>query len=357
MATLGPLEPEQDPKAGSEVAEAAEAAAAAWSTRLAMAGSSSSSSRAHFQRSMEAQQAASARLEKDLMKARADLQSIYAGSSRTAGGGGGEATRAGLCSGTEEIVGIALSEGAVDEVGGDGGGGGSENRCPPGTPAGEEKHSEGGLHQEAAGNSVATHVVEGSHLARVLAVLLGGDPTTPEKTVVGRVSDAPPLSLRLADFPPALQAVFRQGSAAGSPADALKHRVVSSRGAHERRKEEDLKHQKRKQARENAAEIGKTELGLAGKLAWNLNGGEHAAVTTSAASCARVVGGRGRSESRPAEGLDPAEGDSTVSNAVAEGHGESASLAGAFHRYKAKSSLFQRWLDERVSPSLSQPES
>lgn len=361
-ALFGMQEAEGPQKEGPEAMETS-TAAAAWSTRLAMTGSSSSSasSRAHFQRSMKAQQAASARLEKYLMKARADLQSIYAGN-RTAdvggggggSGGGGKAVSAVLRPGTKERLGIALSEGAFDEVDGDGGEGGNGSQCPPESPTSEEKRSGGAYMQEKTGESVATRVAEGSHLARVLAVLLGGDPTAAE-AVAGRVSDAPSLPLRLTDFPATLQAVFGEGPAATSAAAAtaaFEHRVVSSKGAHERSEETRLRRQKRRWARECPVEIDrKSDFGLARKAAANGHSGHPAANTTG-----RVhhVDGCGRKEPRPETGL-PSAGASPAVSGVAEGR-ESCSLTRAFHGYKAKSSLLERWLAERVSPSLSQPD-
>lgn len=353
-AALFGLQEAEDAKegpAGATKTDTAEAAAAAaWSTRLAMTGSSSDAARAHFQRSMKAQQVASARLEKDLMKARADLQSIYAGS-RTAGVGGGgraKATSAGLRPGTEEErLGVALPERELDEVDGDEGEGSNDNRSSPESPTGEKERSGGvSTKEENAGESVATHAVEGSHLARVLKVLLGGDPAG------GRVSDAPSLSLRLTDFPPTLQAVFGQGPAVTSPAaKTFEHRVTSSKGAHARCGEKLLGQQKRRWARKNPVQIDERELGLAGKAAASENGRVYPAAPATGHAGAD---GCGRREDRPEQKPHSARGASTVSGVV-EGR-ERCSVTGAFQGYEAKSSLLQRWLDERGSPPLPQPD-
>lgn len=341
------LQETEDPKEGRGVTET-DTAAAAWSTRLAMAGSSSAAAQVHFQRSMKAQQAASARLENDLMKARADLQSIYAGS-RTAGlggGGRGRATGAGLRPGTEEeVLGIALSEAEHDRGDGDGGEGSNDHQCSPESPTGEEKRDCCASAKEKAGEPVATHAIEGSHLARVLAVLLGGDPA-------GRVSDDPPtLPLRLADFPPTLQAVFGGGPAVASPATFEHHRVMSSKGAHGRRRETRLSQQKKRRwARESPVQIdGRSEIDLAGKAASSENGRVLSAATGHAGA-----DGYGRTEGRREEMLHSAWGASTEPGA-AEGR-DRCSFTGELHGYKAKSSLLQRWLDERESPPLPQPD-
>lgn len=346
-AALFGLQEAEDPNERPEVMEVG-TAAAAWSTRLAMVGPSSPSSRAHFQRSMKAQQAASARLEKDLMKARADLQTIYS-SSRTANGDG-KAVGAGLWAGTEEILGIALSGGSLNEMGGDAGEENNDDQCPPDSPTGEEKRSGGVLTQEKARESVAAHVVEGSHLARVLAALLGEDPNAAAKK---RVSEhALPFSLRLTDFPPTLQAVFGEGPAATSLAAAFEHRVTSSKGAHERWGGTRLGQQTRKWAREGPVEIDESEFGLAGMAAANENSKYPAATRTTRQV---HVDGCGREVDRQKKIGPPSTGGAPTVPGVAEGR-ESCSLTGAFRGYKAKSSLLQRWLTEKVPPSLPQPD-
>eukprot|EP00752_Nemacystus_decipiens_P006460 g5818.t1 len=299
------------------------AAAAAWSTRLAMTGSSSAATRGHFQRSMKAQQAASARLEKDLVKARADLRSIYAGSRTADVGGGGKALNAGLRPGTdEERLGNALSEGEeLDEVDGGGGAGSNGNQCSPESPTDEEERSGGVSTKEVPYESVPnSHAVEGSHLARVLAALLGGDPA-------GRGSDAPTLSLRLKDFPPELQSVFGGGPAA---ANASEFRATSSKGAHTRCGETGLSQPRQRYERESPMEVFESRLGRAGRAAASENG-RVLAVSTGHAG----TDGCGQRERQREEGQ------------------ERCSFTGAFHGYKAKSSLLQRWLDEKGSLPVS----
>eukprot|EP00903_Cladosiphon_okamuranus_P008779 g8410.t1 len=345
-----------DPKKGQRATETEAAAAAPWSTRLAMTGPSLASSREHFERSMKAQQAASARLEKDLVKARADLKSIFAGSrtSDVGGGGGGGKTvvSAGLRPGMEEgRPGVALSEGARDVVGGDGREGGNDNQHSPESPTNQESRNRGDAHSKGkAGESVAYHVAKGSHLSRVLVALLGGDPAA-AATVPGKASDVPPPSLRLTDFPPVLQAVFGEELAPSSPAAAFEDRVASSKGGHGRFGESGLRQLKRRWAKESTAvETLKGGFGLAGNASASENGRVYSATTLTSQV---GVDGCGRRESPREEGLHPAAGESTAVSGVAEGQ-EKCSLTGAFQGYQAKSSLLQRWLDERVSPPLSQ---
>lgn len=347
---------EGDPKEGQGATDT-DTAAAAWSTRLAMTGSSLASSREHFELSMKAQQAASALLEKDLMKARADLQSIYAGSRAADIGGGGGSDKTAVVSAalrarTEDgRPGIALSGGALDEMKGDGGEGDNDNQFSPESPTSEKSRSGGAFTKEKAGEPVATHVAKGSHLSRVLAVLLGGDPAA-AATVAGKASDAPPLSLRLTDFPPVLQAVFGEGPAATSPAIAFEDRAASSKGAHGRSGKSGLRQPKRRWAKESTVEPGKRDFGLAGNAAASENGRVYPAATLT-----NQVGvdGCGRREGRRQGRLSSAAGASTAVPSATDGR-ESCSLTGAFQGYQAKSSFLRRWLDERVSPPLSQPD-
>lgn len=282
---------------------------------------------------MKAQQDASARLEKDLMKARADLQSIYAGRRRADVGGKAPSVVLSSEAG-EERSRIALSEGALDEVGCEGDEPIAGGECLAENPTVEEKRSGGVSAKQIPAEPVATHVVEGSHLARVLAVLLGEHPTAAE-AAAPRASNAPSRSLRLKDFPPTIQAIFGEGvGPAATPAAATLDPAMGSKGTHERCGETRLSRRTRRWARGSPIEVDKSMLCFAGKAAAT----EHRGVNTAATSPTGRAGvdGCGRKEDRRDDGQ------------------ESCSLAGGFQGYKAKSSLLQKWMSERVFPSLSQ---
>ena len=361
----GPQEP-QEPKE-EQGAAAVAAAAAAWSTRSVIAGSSSASSRAHFERSMAAQQAISERLEKDLAKARADLGSIYAGS-RTKGGGG-KALGPGVLPGKEEIFGATRSDGALDDANGDAEGGNPDIQTPPDNQTGEDQGSGGAFVEDKVGEVVDGSVVGGPYMARVLAALLGGEPTA--ETEVGR---APSQSLRLADFPPALHAVFGKGQAPATflPFPAAAGRAPGVEGAHRRcgetltrqqarsrsRRSISAERRERRQTRGNPAGVdGEPRVGFAGKAA--SSGGSN---TASTAACpatwttdhqACVGGGGGRKAGRRGQGMDSGAGSGATSDRAVGGE-ESRSLTGAFRGYEAKSPLLQRWLVERAALSVAQ---
>ncbi len=329
-------------------AAAAAAAAAAWSTRSAIAGSSSASSRAHFQRSMTAQQAISVRLEKDLAKARADLRSIHAGS-RTKKGGGGALLGVGLLPEQEERAGVNSSEGALDEADGD------YHQTPPDNQTREDEDSggAGGASVEGeAGEAVKSSVAGGSYMARVVAALLGGEPTA--ETDIGR---APSQSLRWADFPPALQAVFGEGQATAT-------RMLSPDGAPSEQFGEALTRQQARswsrraaattevsERRGNPVGVDETRVRFAGKDA---SGESDTAARPVASTADRLrVDRGGRKAGRWEQGSHSGAGGVETASGVAGGV-ESGSLAGAFRGYEAKSPLLQRWLVERAAPSLSQ---
>lgn len=347
--------PQEESNGGQEEAGAAApagavAAAAAWSTRSMIAGSPSASSRQHFQRSMAAQQAISVRLERDLAKARADLQSIHAGS-RTNKGGGVKAMGVGFSPRQEERASMNSSEGALDETDGD------DNQTPPDNSSREDKDSGGGGGsapvEDTAGEAVKSSVVGGPYMARVLAALLGGEPTA--EVEVGR---APSQSLRLADFPPALQAVFGQGQATAP-------RILSSDGAQTENSGDSVTRQQARswsrraaateapERRGNPVGIDETQVRFVGRAA----SGESGMAVHPVASAADRLGvdRGGRKAGRWEQGLNSGAGGAETASGIAGGL-ETGLLAGAFRGYEAKSPLLQRWLVERAAPSLSQPD-
>lgn len=223
-------------------------------------GGMASTSRAYFDRSMQAQQEVSARLEKDLVKARADLQMIYATHENNGADdddGGGTCTGQGGESG-EGVLPSAGTPRRGDVVNectrrGDGSNNSSveEQMYQPSSSI-----VEGGINNQHprptgvnpnAKNTDTPINISGPYMARVLTALLGGDTesiaeaTTSLELLTGRKkkrrknsnttrdrrglttgpmstrSPAPaPPPLRLSDYPPMLQAVF-----SGDPAALL----------------------------------------------------------------------------------------------------------------------------------------
>lgn len=374
---------------GRSEAEAA-TAAAAWSTRSALAEcSSSASSRVAFQRSMKTQQEVSARLERDLAKARADLQSIYAGSRTKHGGGCGDGNvmGIGLLRRKEGRSGEIMAEEVVTEADGDddvGEGSDDDDKNPFNNPTGEDNaqvqnstthggHSAGEFEQDKASDYIAPHIVEGSHMARVLAALLGAD-STATATAMGRLSDAPPPSLRLTDYPPMLQAVFGEDPAVAlpllAPTAASERPVVMGSDRRQARSGETrlggagvLKKQQarswsygpvpadgrqKRWARESRDVKVHEEDGFgrgADKDAADELNMHPAATNMGSGAC-----GGGRDADRWGE-QNTSGGEAGVAPGVAE-VSQSSSSTDAFRGYEAKSSLLQRWLAERVSPPL-----
>lgn len=351
---------------GSELDSETAAAAAAWSTRAAMAESfsSSSSSRAYFQRSMKAQQQISARLGKDLARARADLQSIYERNKAKARRDGGETStcRGSLLHETDGKSEAASSERAQ---------GNGTGRKVGDSPSREDERR---VQDRTAVQGVATQdnvsapaasFPEGSHMARVLAVLLGED-STANGTGVAGLSDASTPSLRLTDYPQMLQAVFGGGPEASLPDSAVAHgrRVMVSEapqraqtgqgyGDDEGRFPTQPPSHRRILTEEKQQD--RTTLSHArvdrsyGPGATEENCTE---VQLHNRTCGRN-GGRGHAGCRP-EDKAAVEGASGIPDDVDPGGGrESRSLARAFRGYEAKSSLLQRWLGEKKSPSPS----
>ncbi|CAM9971170.1 unnamed protein product [Ectocarpus fasciculatus] len=349
---------------GSELDSETAAAAAAWSTRAAIAGpsSSSSSSRAYFQRSMKAQQEISVRLGKDLARARADLQSIYESNQATARRGGGDnSTCRGLLpetGGTSEAV---SSEGAQ--------GNGTTGRNDGDSPSHEDERR---VQDRTAVQGVATQdnvsapaasFPQGSHMARVLAVLLGEDSTS-NGTGVPEFLDASTPSRRLTDYPPMLQAVFGGGPAAPLPDSVVapRRRVMVSgaqRGQTGQGCGDDDGGRFPTQPRSHRRTLTEEQQQARPTAIHPQVDRRHGAGATENCTEARVLnrtcggnGDRGSAGCRP-EDKAAVERGSGEPDDVDPGGRESRSLAKAFRGYEAKSSLLQRWLGEKRYPSPS----
>ncbi|CAM9796433.1 unnamed protein product [Scytosiphon promiscuus] len=318
--------PEGEPEAA--------AAAAAWSTRSAMAGAlSSPSSRAYFQRSMKAQQEISHRLERDLVRARADLQAIYAGS-RTRSSGESRSTRTEKnrdddSQAREESC--QILEG-VDPDAGDA----PDQQVVP---------------DAAACTSVARH----SYTGRVLAALLGGDLAASPRTTASGLPGASIRTLRLSDYPPALQAVFSEWPAAvplpPAPAASPNRRLRGAEAPHHDRSRVPSRspswraapHTDENEGREQESLIGVDKNGSPpAKNAAALVAGENSSSSADANAAGKTSGVLG------ARGSDHQSADMAT---AAEGMRGGCSVSGAFRGYEAKSPFLRRWLGERFSPS------
>ncbi|CAB1111366.1 unnamed protein product [Ectocarpus sp. CCAP 1310/34] len=348
---------------GSELDSETARAAAAWSTRAAMTelSSSSSSSQAYFQRSMKAQQEISFRLGKDLARARADLQSIYESNEAKARRGGGETStyRASLPHETDGKSKAASSKRAQRN---------GTGRKVGDSPSREDKRR---VQDRTAVQGVATQdnvsapaasFPEGSHMARVLAVLLGEDSTVNGTGVAG-LSDASPPSLRLTDYPQMLQAVFGGGPEESLQDSAVTHRrrvMVSEapqRGQTGQGYDEGrFPRQPRSHSRTLTEGKRQARTILSHARADRRHGPGATERSTHVHAHNRVCGGNGGTGNAGCRPQDKAavEGASGIPDDVDPAGGrESRSLATAFRGYEAKSSLLQRWLGEKRSPSPS----
>lgn len=268
-------------------------------------GGTKSTSRAYFERSMQAQQEISARLERNLVKARTDLRMIYASHRnngadddddsdyRNGGGGGGETC---VEEGGENGEGIFLlaktpriGDDTEYNIRSDGSSGGVEPQsCQPSSSSVEggitsSQHPRPtGVNTDAKSTDAPVNI-SGPYMARVLTALLGGGTQniTEATTSLGLLSGntqrganvhterngrglvgpnntrsppAPP-SLRLSDYPPLLQAVFSggpatlpspaRGTSSGRRAAAKTHERVTRRVSREKgvRRQQASRHQ------------------------------------------------------------------------------------------------------------------
>ncbi|CAM9360362.1 unnamed protein product, partial [Ectocarpus sp. 4 AP-2014] len=356
---------------GSELDLETATAAAAWSTRAAMAesSSSSSSSRAYFQRSMKAQQEISVRLGKDLARARADLQSIYESNKARAKRSGGETStyRGSLPHETDGKSEVASSERAqrtgTGRKVGDSSSREDERRVQDRTAV------QGVATQDNISAPAACSFPEGSHMARVLAVLLGEDSTANGTGIAGLSDASTTPSLRLTDYPQMLQTVFGGKPEASLLDSAMAHRrrvMVSEApqrgqtgqgyGDHDER---GFPTQPCSHSRTLAEEKQQARTTLSHARVDRRHGpGATERNCTEVQVHNRICcgnGGRGNADCRPQDKA-AVEGASGIPNDVDPGGGrESRSLATAFRGYEAKSSLLQRWLGEKKSPSPSPP--
>lgn len=361
-------------------------AAPAWPSGLAVRGGQSPASRAYFQRSMEAQQEVSARLARDLVKARADLHAIYGGAKAKGGVGvrvglvpreGGTATSRYIEGRHDDSLDADSLAGARGEEGKDNGnsddrplssGGLSTERggsVQPQHPTGQ--HSPIGV--SAPESDVSPVNSRGPYMIRVLAALLGentiaeattdlnGTKPPPVYDETRRITeqglknslivDAPPPSLRLTDFSPTLQAVFGEGkSVLPSPASAMSGRTLPA--ARERDgevcRQRGLRHQACSGHHSNPGERnGQASQTGTRSIVSTANVPEHpgsSVPTVSAALSQTSRDGGGGKISREKAGAGAA--------SDLEGSA-SCALAGAFREYEAKSPLLQRWMLERFS--------
>ncbi|CAN0291904.1 unnamed protein product, partial [Ectocarpus sp. 12 AP-2014] len=346
---------------GSELDSETATAAAAWSTRAAMAesSSSSSSSRAYFQRSMKAQQEISVRLGKDLARARADLQSIYESNQAKARRGGGETStyRGSLPHETDGKSEAASAEraqrsGAQKKVG-DSPSREDERRV-------QDRTAVQGVATQDNVSAPSASFPEGSHMARVLAVLLGED-STANGTGVAGLSDASTPSLRLTDYPRMLQAVFGGGPEASLPDSGVAHmrRAMVSEAPQRGQTGQgygDDEGRFPKQPRSHSRTLTEEKQQARTTLSHARLDRRHGPGATEVQVHNRICGGnsgRGNAGCRPQDKA-AVEGASGIPDDVDPGGGrESRSLATAFRGYEAKSSLLQRWLGEKKSPSPS----
>lgn len=357
-------EPSRSRKEGAPEAEL-EATAAAWSTRSAIAGAlSSPSSRAYFQRSIKAQQEISVRLERDLVRVRADLRALHAGSrARSSGDTSGGKRTAFLTSLPEDDKGCSSSVDPVSREALEDSRAVEGNEDDDSQPREESGRSLKGATQGARDASkqdandtgaCTTGVARVSYTGRVLAALLGGDPTASRTTASGFPGGTSTSSLRLSDYPAALQAVFCDWPAAAplslasAAAAAFGPRArgaetlcydrsgVTRCSSSSQAGSPTEEHEGREQ--ENRIEVDKNETHAednAAVLVRNEKTGSSAAADTAGV----VLGDRGE------RGSDRREGG----KAEAEGARGSCAVAGAFRGYEAKSPLLQRWLGERFS--------
>lgn len=324
-------------------------------------------SRSYFERSMKAQQEVSARLEKDLIKARADLQSISS-KRKTTGG-----CQMRLVSSTEKknVAGdgdIEVMDKATSLAGIRGEAGPDRNMarkgdahdfCSHDVP--QDNHH---LHcTKAAGGPIGVGEHESdatpantksSHLARVLTVLLDGDKVA--ETCMGRgrgSTTEAPLPRSLSDFAPMLQEVSGEGPVVlPSPVGTESgQRVVS---VDERFEEIHHNGELREHAwsRYNPA----TERmvgGVSGEGNASDDSNYPTASTTErtgiSAACT-YTSRAGRSRDDGSGRIAPRQEERIAVRATRDtGDLETFSLAEAFRDYEAKSPLLQKWMVEKIS--------
>lgn len=344
-------------------------AAPAWPSGLAVGGGQSPASRAYFQRSMEAQQEVSARLERDLVKARADLHAIYGGA-RAKGGVG---VRVGLVPREGGTATGRYIEGKLDVSLEADSLAGARGSVQPQHPT--SQHSPIGV--SAPESDVAPVNPRGPYMIRVLAALLGENTIaeataglngpkhppvydeTRRKTERGLknslIVDAPAPSLRLTDFSPTLQAVFGEGtSVLPSPASAMSGRTLPA--ARERdgevRRQQGLRHQACSGHHSNTGERNgeASQIGTR-PIVSTANVPEHpgSSVPTVSAALSQTSRDDGGGDKRSREKAGAGAASGLRGSA-------SCALAGAFREYEAKSPLLQRWMLERFpSPSGGTP--
>lgn len=367
---------------GSPTAEAVPA----WQSGQAVRGGQSAVSRAYFQRSMKAQQEVSARLEKDLIKARSDLQAIYGGDKAKVDVG----ARVGLLPRKEDTDAGKNMEGDhhvayANSLPGTPGKEGRDNGNSDDRPLSDNGVStQGGdsaqpqlptsQHTAIGTCAQASDVIpvnsRGPYMIRVLAALLGentiakatadlnGTKHPPVYDETGRITkrgrknsstvEAPPSSLHLTDFSPTLQAVFCGGeSVLPSPAGAGPGRTLPA--ACERyekvRREQGLRDQAGSGLHLNTGRRKgePSQTGTRSTVSTKLTehpGGSAPTASAVLSQSFRDGGGEKRYQEKAAAGAAP---DLRGSAGCA--------LAGAFREYEAKSPLLQRWMLERFQSS------
>lgn len=366
-------------------------AAPAWPLGDAVGGGQSPASRAYFQRSMEAQQEVSARLERDLVKARADLQAIYGGDKAK----GDVGVRLGLLprewgtdvgrdmDGRDDVARDAGSlEGTQGKEGSDNGDSDDRPLSPGGlsTERGDSIQPQHPTRQHnnpvcALESDVAPANFRGPYMMRVLAALLGentiaeattgltGTKQPPVCDESRRITkrglknsltiDAQPPSLRLSDFSPTLQAVFCEGTVLPSPADAMSSRTLPAvrerNGKYNR--QQGLRHQawsghhSQTKERNRVSSPISTRSTVATANFPAHPGGSTPTINIALSQNFRGGGGDKRFQEKTAAG---ARSDLESSPRCA--------LAGAFREYEAKSPLLQRWMLEKFpSPAGATP--
>lgn len=350
-------------------------------------GVTSSTSRAYFQRSMKAQQEISYRLERDLAKARAELQSIFAGRAEKHSWG----THVGLltkkeggvgCLDKSRLAGATLFSATPNQqdfcrVKG-------SSKGNPLLPSGDVN----GLGEVVLQpqNSVVGSAScgfdtpgegTGPRMARVLAVLLDAGPVDggkmrpmrnklqpahdeTEKAGTGRRSSTTtpaPSPLNLSDFHPMLQVVFSgEPAVLPTPTDlGFDYRVCKAServGVTCRRG--GLREQSRSQRHPPQA------FGIAS----NLNDTRSRNITPRLTTeiLAKTTPGHNQASTANASPVMASssygkDGETALSGEKAGSKGafdirnkEECALAGAFRKFEAKSPLLQRWLSERFSP-------
>lgn len=362
-----------------EDARAREASTAAFTAVKAAArlgatgngGTMSSTSQTHFQRSMKAQQDLFVRLERDLARARADLRNLQSADGR-------DETPERLFSPEAEDTGTAGWTNSVNDA--DGGTIAARPRtrhAEAGVGKREILHEQdhqlrrltpdvGSVDSRTAGDINATDGyslnVTGPHMARVLAALLGTSASDAENTTT-QMSDfdksrstpvSTPLTRRLSDYPPELQAVFG-GQPLPPCALPSRQRQTSRnrRSLHPKHKQggqleggqESLRHDLPKPVRQDSAvaraqeavndELGNSEGMQCQALALDDNAEPMLSLVHPANNPDDPI--------KSAAKADPILGAvSTLPRC------ESSALTGAFSKYQPKSPLLQRWLEERV---------